>query len=81
MAKDEKKQVKKCSVQSADAITVLKTFVNTDMVIVDIFQNRDGGATFMFMDKQRKRYPIKFNAEGLRDLLKFGLEAIAENHE
>lgn len=81
MTEKKSRVVKKCSVEAPDAKYVLDTYVKANMRVVDVFQNREAGATIVFMDKANQRYPVKFNQAGFLDLLTFGLEAIANNHE
>lgn len=84
MAKDDVKNVKKVkpsSVHHADAEAVLKNFFQNQSMRVNHFEsNLEGGVTIVFEDV-KGQYPVKLNRAGFLDVIKFGLEAIAENHD
>ena len=78
-----KKVVKPCSIASQSAGDAYALYFGNNVQQVNsVKTNQFGGIVVEFKDRiSGKIRVINLNQEGLIDVLKFGLEAISQNHE
>lgn len=76
------KVVKPASVNYVDAQKVLENYVNNPNIkFLGFSENQLGGITLNFQDNANNNLPVRLDRKGFMDVVKFGLEALAENNE